>query len=41
MSTPANVVVRPGGELVPIDFQDLVRGFEAQDLAITLAWLRS
>jgi Ser/Thr protein kinase RdoA (MazF antagonist) len=38
--TPANVIVSPGGDLVPIDFQDTVRGFEVQDLSITMAALR-
>lgn len=38
--TPANVIVSPGGGLVPIDFQDTVRGFEVQDLSITVAALR-
>ncbi len=38
--TPANVIVSPQHGLVPIDFQDTVRGFEVQDLAITVAALR-
>jgi Ser/Thr protein kinase RdoA (MazF antagonist) len=38
--TPANVIVSPRGDLVPIDFQDTVRGFEVQDLSITVAALR-
>jgi Ser/Thr protein kinase RdoA (MazF antagonist) len=38
--TPANVIVSPAGDLVPIDFQDTVRGFEVQDLSITVAALR-
>jgi Ser/Thr protein kinase RdoA (MazF antagonist) len=38
--TPANVIVSPLGGLVPIDFQDAVRGFEVQDLSITVAALR-
>jgi Ser/Thr protein kinase RdoA (MazF antagonist) len=38
--TPANVIVSPRGGLVPIDFQDTVRGFEVQDLSITVAALR-
>lgn len=38
--TPANVIVAPRGGLVPIDFQDTVRGFEVQDLSITVAALR-
>jgi Ser/Thr protein kinase RdoA (MazF antagonist) len=33
--TPANVIVSPRSGLVPIDFQDTVRGFEVQDLSIT------
>ncbi len=37
--TPANVIVSPRG-LVPIDFQDTVRGFAVQDLSITVAALR-
>lgn len=39
--TPANVITSPLHGLVPIDFQDTVLGFEAQDLAITVADLRS
>jgi len=38
--SPANVVVTRGGGLVPIDFQDLVWGFDMQDIAITVAALR-
>jgi Ser/Thr protein kinase RdoA (MazF antagonist) len=38
--TPANVIVARDGTLVPIDFQDLVRGFAVQDLAIGVAALR-
>jgi Ser/Thr protein kinase RdoA (MazF antagonist) len=38
--TPANVIVSPRHGLVPIDFQDAVRGFEVQDLSITIAALR-
>ena len=38
--TPANVIVPPRSGLVPIDFQDTVRGFEVQDLSITVAALR-
>lgn len=38
--TPANVIVSPDGGLVPIDFQDTVRGFAVQDLSITVAALR-
>jgi Ser/Thr protein kinase RdoA (MazF antagonist) len=38
--TPQNVIVSPRGGLVPIDFQDTVRGFEVQDLSITVAALR-
>jgi Ser/Thr protein kinase RdoA (MazF antagonist) len=38
--TPANVIVSPLNGLVPIDFQDAVRGFEVQDLSITVAALR-
>jgi Ser/Thr protein kinase RdoA (MazF antagonist) len=37
--TPANTIVTPGGELVPIDFQDMVWGFDVQDLAISIAAL--
>ena len=37
--TPYNVMVRHN-RLVPIDFQDLVWGFDVQDLAITLVSLR-
>jgi Ser/Thr protein kinase RdoA (MazF antagonist) len=37
--TSDNIMVS-GRELVPIDFQDLVWGFDIQDLAITLAALR-
>jgi Ser/Thr protein kinase RdoA (MazF antagonist) len=38
--SPANVVVTRDGTLVPIDFQDLVWGFDMQDIAITVAVLR-
>jgi Ser/Thr protein kinase RdoA (MazF antagonist) len=38
--TPANVIMSPLNGLVPIDFQDVVRGFEVQDLSITVAALR-
>lgn len=38
--TPSNVIVAPGRDLVPIDFQDTVLGFEVQDLSITVAMLR-
>jgi Ser/Thr protein kinase RdoA (MazF antagonist) len=38
--TPSNVIVSPLGGLVPIDFQDAMRGFEVQDLSITVAALR-
>jgi Ser/Thr protein kinase RdoA (MazF antagonist) len=38
--TPANVIVSPQHGLVPMDFQDTVRGFEVQDLAFTIAALR-
>jgi Ser/Thr protein kinase RdoA (MazF antagonist) len=38
--TPANAVLTRGGAAVPIDFQDLVVGFDVQDLAISLAALR-
>jgi Ser/Thr protein kinase RdoA (MazF antagonist) len=38
--TPANVIVTRDGTLVPIDFQDVVWGFDVQDLAITVAFLR-
>jgi Ser/Thr protein kinase RdoA (MazF antagonist) len=37
---PANVIVAPDRTLVPIDFQDLVWGFDVQDLAISIAALR-
>jgi Ser/Thr protein kinase RdoA (MazF antagonist) len=37
---PANVIATRGGGLVPIDFQDLVWGFDMQDLAITVAAFR-
>ena len=37
---PQNVIVSPRSGLVPIDFQDTVRGFEIQDLSITVAALR-
>lgn len=37
---PANVIVSPCGDLVPIDFQGTVRGFEVQDLPVTVAALR-
>jgi Ser/Thr protein kinase RdoA (MazF antagonist) len=38
--TPANVIVSRDGGLVPIDFQDLVVGFDVQDLAVTIAVLQ-
>jgi Ser/Thr protein kinase RdoA (MazF antagonist) len=38
--TPANVIVSPRSGLVPIDFQDMVLGFEVQDVAFTVAALR-
>jgi Ser/Thr protein kinase RdoA (MazF antagonist) len=38
--TPSNVIVSAGGGLVPIDFQDIVMGFEVQDLSVTVAMLR-
>ena len=38
--TPANVVVARDGTLVPIDFQDVVWGFDVQDLAISIVALR-
>ena len=38
--TPQNVIVSPQNGLVPIDFQDTVRGFEVQDLSFTVAALR-
>ncbi|MBN9376184.1 MAG: phosphotransferase, partial [Cellulomonas sp.] len=38
--TPANVIVTNDGTLVPIDFQDVVWGFDVQDLAITIVALR-
>lgn len=38
--TPANVIVSPREGLVPIDFQDMVLGFEVQDVAFTVAALR-
>jgi Ser/Thr protein kinase RdoA (MazF antagonist) len=38
--TPQNVIVSPRTGLVPIDFQDTVRGFEVQDLSITVSALR-
>jgi Ser/Thr protein kinase RdoA (MazF antagonist) len=38
--TPQNVIVSPAHGLVPIDFQDTVRGFEVQDLSITVSALR-
>jgi Ser/Thr protein kinase RdoA (MazF antagonist) len=38
--TPANVVVTGDGTLVPIDFQDVVWGFDVQDLAISITALR-
>ena len=38
--TPANVIVSPQHGLVPMDFQDTVRGFEVQDLAFSVAALR-
>jgi Ser/Thr protein kinase RdoA (MazF antagonist) len=38
--TPQNVIVSPRSGLVPIDFQDMVTGFEVQDVAFTVAALR-
>ena len=38
--TPQNVIVSPLNGLVPIDFQDTVRGVEVQDLSFTVAALR-
>ena len=38
--TPQNVIVSPLNGLVPIDFQDTVRGFEVQDISFTVAALR-
>jgi Ser/Thr protein kinase RdoA (MazF antagonist) len=38
--TPQNVIVSPHRGLVPIDFQDTMRGFEVQDLSITISALR-
>ncbi len=38
--SPQNVIVSRLNGLVPIDFQDTVRGFEIQDLSITVAALR-
>jgi Ser/Thr protein kinase RdoA (MazF antagonist) len=38
--TPANVIVSASEDLVPIDFQDTIRGFDIQDLSITVAALR-
>ena len=38
--TPHNVIVAPRTGLVPIDFQDMVWGFEVQDLAFTVSALR-
>lgn len=38
--TPQNVIVSRLHGLVPIDFQDTVRGFEVQDLSITVSGLR-
>lgn len=38
--TPQNVIVSPRHGLVPIDLQDTVRGFEVQDLSITISALR-
>jgi Ser/Thr protein kinase RdoA (MazF antagonist) len=38
--TLQNVIVSPLHGLVPIDFQDTVRGFEVQDLSITVSALR-
>jgi Ser/Thr protein kinase RdoA (MazF antagonist) len=38
--TPQNVIVSARHGLVPIDFQDTVRGFEVQDLSITMSALR-
>jgi Ser/Thr protein kinase RdoA (MazF antagonist) len=37
--TPSNVIVSAGSGLVPIDFQDIVMGFEVQDLSVTVAVL--
>jgi len=38
--TPANVIAPPRDGLVPIDFQDMVVGFEVQDVSFTVAALR-
>jgi Ser/Thr protein kinase RdoA (MazF antagonist) len=38
--TPPNVIVAPRNGLMPIDFQDMVWGFEVQDLAITVSALQ-
>jgi Ser/Thr protein kinase RdoA (MazF antagonist) len=38
--TPQNVIMSPRHGLVPIDFQDTVRGLEVQDLSITISALR-
>ena len=38
--TPANVIVAHDGTLVPIDFQDVMWGFDVQDLAISVVALR-
>jgi Ser/Thr protein kinase RdoA (MazF antagonist) len=38
--TPQNVIMSPSKGLVPIDFQDAVRGFEIQDLSITVSALQ-
>ncbi len=38
--TQHNVIVSPAHGLVPIDFQDTVRGFDVQDLSITVSALR-
>jgi Ser/Thr protein kinase RdoA (MazF antagonist) len=38
--SPANVIAARDGRLVPIDFQDIVWGFDVQDLAISIAALR-
>ena len=38
--TPENVIDVPGQGLVPIDFQDMIVGFDIQDIAITIAALR-
>jgi Ser/Thr protein kinase RdoA (MazF antagonist) len=38
--TPTNVIIDTAGALVPIDFQDMVVGFDVQDIAITVSALR-